>query len=209
MQKSYQAVIFDLDGTLYDNRHLPIQLVLSNPLKAFWMLSERMARRRLAGKEFDSSQALYDTLYHTIANKHYSTPHKAQRWYEESYMPTMVRLIGERHPIREEIVPLIEHYRNRGMKIALFSDYAWTHDKLSVLGIDESLFDIITDGLSLAGLKPCKRSFMRVLELLHSTADTTLMIGDRDDTDGAGAKSVGMDFINIKKLKDLSELWYN
>ena len=208
MKESYQAVIFDLDGTLYDNRHLPVQLVLSNPLKAFWMLSERMARRRLAGKEFESEQAFRDMQYRMIGVKHGSTREAAKQWYETSYMPSMVRLIGQYHPARKWIVKLIDSYRNCGIKLAVFSDYAWTHEKLAALGIDESFFDVIADGPQLAGLKPCKRSFIRVAELLAVPANSILMIGDRDDTDGVGALAAGMDFINIKKIKDYKSLFH-
>ncbi len=197
----YKAVIFDLDGTLYNNRHLPIQLVMSNPSKAFWMLSERIVRRRLAGREFESEQDFRDTQYRLIGTKHGSTREDAKQWYENSYMPTMVRLIGERHPRYPWAVPLIDSYRQQGCKIALFSDYAWTREKLAALGIDERLFDVIVDGPGLAGLKPCKRSFMRVVEMLGATPKTTLMYGDRDDTDGAGCRDVGIKFINVKKEK--------
>lgn len=199
--KQYKAVIFDLDGTLYDNRHLPIQLVLSDPLKAFWMLSERLARKRLMGKEFESEQDFRRTQYRMIGVKHGSTAEQARLWYEKSYMPSMVRIIGEKHPVRPWVEPLVKQLKERGMKLAVFSDYAWTREKLAALGIDQTLFDVIIDSPALGGLKPCKRSFLTVIEMLGSTPQDTLMIGDREDTDGAGARAVGMDFFNVKRQK--------
>jgi HAD superfamily hydrolase (TIGR01549 family) len=201
---NYQAVIFDLDGTLYNNRHLPIQLVLSDPLKAFWMLSERIVRRRLSGCEFESEQQFRDTQYRLIGTKHGSTRQQAQEWYETSYMPLMVRLIGQKHPVNEWVKPLLNYYHSHGVKMAVFSDYAWTHEKLEALGIDQTLFDVIADGPMLGGLKPCPRSFQRVLDMLGTTSDQTLMFGDREDTDGEGCRAVGMDFLNVKK-SDMSE----
>lgn len=203
--KHYSAIIFDLDGTLYNNAHLPFQLVTSNPSKALWMLSERIARKRLAGREFDSEDLLYAEMFRQIGKTHRSSINAAEQWYKTSYMPTMVRLIGEKHPKYDWVLPLIEILRNRKCKLAVFSDYGFVHEKLAALGIDESLFDIIVDGPSLGGLKPCKRSFMRVVEMLGSTTQTTLMFGDRESTDGEGCRQVGIDFINVKKT-DMNKL---
>ena len=38
------AVIFDLDGTLYDNKRLPLRLILADPLNVLTLAAERKAR---------------------------------------------------------------------------------------------------------------------------------------------------------------------
>lgn len=195
----YSVVIFDLDGTLYNNRFLPLHLIEANPSKALWMLAERIVRKRLAGKEFASQQDLLNVQYSMIASLVHSTAEKVKQWFEMSYLPLMAKTIGKRHKVNKDVLSLVGYYRSHGSKLVLFSDYGHTREKLNALGIDENSFDIIVDGPMLGGLKPCKRSFERVLELADAKAENALMFGDRDDTDGIGCSLTGIEFVNVKK----------
>ena len=51
----------------------------------------------------------------------------------------------------------------------------------------------------LGGLKPCKESFEKICRALDLHPEECLMVGDREDTDGDGAKSVGMAFEHVVK----------
>ncbi len=196
--KHYQAVIFDLDGTLYNSRFLIPRVALSNPCKALWMLSDRIVRCKLSGQEFASQQQLLDTQYQLMASRNHTTPEQMKQWYENEYMPSIVDILRNKYHANDWLLPLLDYYRRHGLKIALFSDYSFTHQKLKALDISEDYFDLIVDAVQFGGLKPCKKSFLSVLDMLHVQPQDALMFGDREDTDGAGCRAVGMDFINVK-----------
>ena len=92
---------------------------------------------------------------------------------------------------------MLRSLNSRGVKAAVFSDYGFVKEKLDALGIDPGLFDGLYDAASLGGLKPCRKSFLKVIDSLGVRPEEALMVGDRSDTDGAGALGCGMQFIHL------------
>ena len=66
----------------------------------------------------------------------------------------MVRLIGQYQPIRQKNLALMVECKARGLKMAIYSDYGSVEDKLRVLGIDKSQFDLLVAAPQLGALKP-------------------------------------------------------
>ena len=122
----------------------------------------------------------------------------AGRWYEHVYMPAMVRLIARYHRPRPETMALLAEAKARRLKIAIYSDYGWVLEKLEALGIDPQQFDLMVDAPTLGALKPSQPCARRVLEMLQANPATTLFVGDRDEKDGASARSVGAKFLLIR-----------
>lgn len=63
----FKAVIFDLDGTLYKSKFLPLLCVLKSPKDAFRMRAERLARRGAKGFEWDSVTSMEADFAQRIA----------------------------------------------------------------------------------------------------------------------------------------------
>lgn len=184
-----RAVIFDLDGTLYDSTglHRLVALKELSRLAFCRLLHERRARKELAGKDFGSKIAFEKTFFGKVSRD----------WYFGTYLPDMVSILRERFHPREGLESLLEEIRSAGVKTAVFSDYGFVREKLDALGIDQRLFDGLYDAASLGGLKPCRESFLKVTDSLGVRPEEALMIGDRTDTDGAGALSCGMQFVHL------------
>lgn len=194
------AVIFDLDGTLYDNRILPLRLIVADPFNIFKLKAERKARKLLKGIDFKDAAGVYDALFAKMTEVNSRlTVEKAREWYQETYMPTQVAMLALYEKPRPCVDNLLQSLRDRGMKIILYTDYGHAREKVQALNIDPAYFDVIASAPKMGGLKPCKQSIERLLEYCGITAKDTIMIGDRDDTDGAAAQSVGMDYYNVKK----------
>lgn len=194
------AVIFDLDGTLYDNRMLPLRLIVADPFNILKLRAERKARKQLKGIDFKDAAGVYDALFAKMAKINCRlSVEKAREWYQEVYMPTQVAMLALYEKPRPCVDNLLQSLRDRGMKLVLYTDYGHAREKVQALIIDPAYFDVIASAPKMGGLKPCKQSIERLLEHCGLTADQCIMIGDRDDTDGAAAKSVGMDFYNVKK----------
>lgn len=97
---------------------------------------------------------------------------------------------------RSKRVELLEHlarFRAGGGKTALVTDYP-ASAKLAALGAVE-LFDLVVSNGEPGGpskLKPDPEGYLSAAERLGIPADACLVIGDRDDADGAAARAAGM-----------------
>lgn len=189
-----KAVIFDLDGTLFDKSGLPFHLIMSDFRHMFVLNNERKARKSLAGQYFGSERTYYETLYGKVAVLSHIPVNKAKWWYEHSYMPKMVDVLRKHYHLQPWTKDTLLGLREKGIKLAVFSDYGCVHDRLEALQFDHNWVDCITDAPTMGGLKPCKESLLRVCQQLGVSPNETLMVGDRDDTDGEAARRCGMRF---------------
>ena len=97
----------------------------------------------------------------------------------------------------EEVLHFISECRRRQIPMAVYSDYAFVAEKLRVLGIDAEQFALLIDSPTLGARKPSREAAMKLLSMLHAEPETTLFVGDRDDTDGETARLVGARFLKI------------
>ena len=196
--RQFRHFLFDLDGTLYDSRRMPIRLILGDLRHCLILKAERTVRQRLKGKAFPSEQAYYDTLFEGIARMRRITPEKARSWYFERYMPQMVAILKAHYKARPEVPALFDRIHARGGKVAVISDYGSVREKLDAIGIAAGMADYEFEAPAIGGLKPCADTFRHVLEVMQVQPEETLMVGDRPDTDGLGAAGAGIGFYLIE-----------
>ena len=189
--ENIDAIVTDLDGTLYDKHGIAAKLILRDLVHLPYLLAERLARRRLRGQSFGSAEAFYNVYFQEMARNMLFRPAQAQRWYNTTYLPCMVDIIGKHYGVRSWVPELISQCKKRHIPIVVYSDYDFVREKLQVLHLDEKDFAFVISAPSLGGLKPSKESAMQILERLGAKAERTLFIGDRYDTDAASAIAVG------------------
>lgn len=199
-----KAIIFDLDGTLYDNKGLPLKLVLGD-IRNMWVLgAERKARKSIKGIYYGNAAGVYDALFARMAQvKPSLTVEKARQWYQQKYMPLQVAVLQLYFDLRPLTLQLLEGIRRQGISIILYSDYGHETEKIEALGLSPEYFDGIVSAAKMGGLKPCQQSMQNLMSTFGLEAQTTLYVGDRDDTDGQSAQSVGMRFMNVKKSPEV------
>ena len=190
-----KAVIFDLDGTLYDKTGLARRLVWSQLQRGRLALlkREREVRKELRGKHFGSEEAFYDAFFARFAR-----PELARHWYFEEYMLDMVAILRKHYRIAPWVENTLLELRAHGQKVAVFSDYGCVQKKLEAIGFRLSWADYLFEAPAVGGLKPCKKSFVKICKEMQMQPTDCLMVGDRTDTDGKGARCVGMAFELVK-----------
>ena len=201
-----KAVIFDLDGTLYLKPGLPLRLICADVRHMFVLGNERKARAELKGQFFGNSDAYYTALFLRVAEMSHCTPEYAHSWYEKHYMPNMQRILQLHYKLEPWVPGVLHDLRSRGIKTAVYSDYGCVRERLEALGFDCNWADVVADAPTLGGLKPCKESALKICTEMGVAPEETLLIGDRDDTDGESARRCGMRFILYKKGMSFSEV---
>ena len=199
-----RAVIFDLDGTLYDNRCLHWMLPLCELfcLRLGFLRKERQSRKKVRTQDFADSEDFYAHFFHAISERH---PDAVSRWYHHHYLPLQARILRLFCKADAWVLPRIQELRDQGVKTVLYSDYGYTEQKLRAIGIDPGMFDWVVDAPSLGGLKPNEQVTRRLLERIGVEPAQALFVGDRADCDAESARRVGARYqLVVRKGKEVS-----
>lgn len=195
-EKNLKAIVFDLDGTLYESRHFPLRLILADPLHIGMLAEERKCRKRLSDRHFDKVSDYYDALFTAMGKGSPERAERCRRWFYGRYMPEQVRIIRDKFGPRPQLKEFIGRLRGQGYKVAVLSDYCFTTEKLEAIGLSPADFDAVWESPALGGLKPREEVFLNACKALEAAPVETLMIGDKASKDG-GALLAGLQFIHL------------
>lgn len=187
-------VVFDVDGTLYDQRRLRLAM-LRRLLAATWRtrsldtLQTLRTFRHVREALGDHPEADFMRLqYARTAAQHGKTEDEVRAltsdWMERQPLPYLANC---RYP---HLDTLFAGLRGAGKQIAVFSDYP-ASDKLAALGLQAAPVVCATDA-HVARLKPDPFGLLDILRQTGVQAQRTLMIGDRFDRDGLAASRAGV-----------------
>lgn len=193
-----RLVVFDLDGTLYDQRCIRRRMLwelalhcLRNPgdLASLRVIAEfRRARERLADEGVGEIGRLqYERPAASLGLRPEAVAEVVGDWLEERPLKHLLRCRFA------DVDEVFGQMRESGRKIGVFSDYP-VEDKLAALNLNSD-FAVAAAEPEIDRLKPHPAG----LECLMSRAGVTpaqcLMIGDREDRDGACARNAGVRYL--------------
>lgn len=190
-------VVFDVDGTLYDQRSLRLAMLrelLSDAWRSRSLEVLRTLRtlrtlrevREALGNEPDAE--FLSLQYSRTASRRRKSEDEvrslAAEWMEER---PLARLAACRYPHLETLFAAL---RSRGKQVAVFSDYP-AAAKLAALGLHAHPVVCATDP-HIGRLKPDPVGLLSILLQTGVPAQRTLMVGDRFDRDAAAARMAGV-----------------
>ena len=192
--KDIDLVVFDVDGTLYDQKRLRL-VMLRRLLAATWKsrsldtLQTLRTFRHVREALGDHPEPDFMHLqYARTASRHNKTEEEVRtlttEWMERKPLPFLADC---RYP---HLDSLFAGLRGAGKQIAVFSDYPAT-DKLAALGLQAAPVVCATDA-DIARLKPDPFGLLAILSQTGVPAERTLMVGDRVDRDGLAARQAGV-----------------
>lgn len=202
-----RGVILDLDGTLYSQRKLRWRMFaelclasLTRGIQAGRVVREFRRTREDLADLFAANAG--EQQFSLVAEK-LNIPSDVVIGHVREWMfeRPLRHLLSARFPGSVEFV---EGLRDRGIKVAVFSDYPVV-EKLRALQIqpDFGYYSLEEPG---GFLKPSPRGLERVVGMLGLKPSECLLIGDRLDRDGACANALGMQFLLCDKSKFFLEL---
>jgi HAD superfamily hydrolase (TIGR01549 family) len=191
-------VVFDVDGTLYDQRCLRFKMIgqllghcVRHPgdLRLLRQISRyRRSREELAEEE---AHGIADLQYRRPALELNEEPAEIRRTVEEWILQRPLRFL---RPCRyAKVADFMTALRKEGKTVAVLSDYP-AADKLRALDLAADLVVSAVDP-EVDRLKPHPKGLQRTLELAGVEADRCLLIGDRDDRDGECARRAGVGYL--------------
>lgn len=191
-QMKYKAVVFDLDGTLYNQTKLRLNMAMRLGIYYvchFWKAKELFVLKyfREVRDKWEDNDA---KLYEYIADKKNVSPEYVKRvvmkWIYDNPLDLLIKCRNE------ELYSYISSLKNAGIPVIIFSDYP-IEDKIKALQIEP-------DGMYCPGdernieLKPSPMGLNLILNDLALAPSGILMVGDRDIKDGEAARRAGIDY---------------
>lgn len=203
-----KAVVFDFDGTLYDKSYFPFWLVAGNLLQFFNIKAERQTRKEMKNMDLGSGEAFDSHFFGSMGKKQGRDAADAKVWFNDFYLGQFLSILKKHYQPYPNIPQILEKFADLELKTAVFSDYSRTEERLEALGLPVSSFGYCYSAPDMGALKPAPRLMHEILEAMQVEGSEVLVVGDRVDTDGESAFSVGGQFIQIVRKKKEQEANY-
>jgi phosphoglycolate phosphatase/putative hydrolase of the HAD superfamily len=199
-----RAVIFDVDGTLYDQRKLRrkislemLKFLLAHPtglsdLKILWDF--RKAREKnayLIEGEIEKKQFEWGAKASNVSVE--KVRQVVQYWM---FTRPLFYLGACCHPGARDLFSKLKEKR---IPIGIFSDYP-AQDKLQALALEVDIMVSATD-VDISRLKPDPKGLIVTASKLNTPVKECLFIGDRDDKDGECARQAGMPYLILNRRR--------
>lgn len=204
----YDVLIFDLDGTLYDQPKL--RLIMAVRLVKYYFCHPFRIRELLLIKEYRSIKEHWDDIVKSDLPA--SVKEQSEQGMEAmqcAYAATKTRVTYNKarevidrwifenplDALRKSQDTVLKNYIDRAREekktVVILSDYP-AEEKLEAMGIKvDGIYCTMQDNIG--EMKPSSKGLEVILNDFKITSDIALMIGDRFEKDGLCARGAGVD----------------
>jgi len=196
-----KLVVFDVDGTLYDQRRL--RLCMLREMILFSIRNRKIkfirilrAYRQIREQLGDSQQEDFEKVL--IART------SAVVGYSENLVQATIEEWMERRPLRHLIryryaglAELFQNLRMQGKKIGIYSDYP-AYQKLEAMNLNAEIVVCATDK-DIGVLKPHPKGLQVLMERVGANPAETILIGDRPERDGLAARAANVQSLILSR----------
>jgi len=201
-----QAVLFDLDGTLYRQPTMRLLMaieLISLPLSAPWRFSKRLKALRTYRQAQERLRDSTEGLNGSLASAQLELAASATGLTKPE-VQQLVENWMQRRPLKylrfcraKGLDLLLNFLDSRGVRMGVFSDYP-AAAKLAALGVGGRFSPVLcASDADINAFKPHPRGFLRACETWGLSPADVLMVGDRPEVDAAGAAAAGMPCVII------------
>ncbi len=206
--KEYELVIFDIDGTLYNQKKLRLRMMMDifiyyllKPHKVYELKILKIFREEREKKKGINVENLKIEQYRWVSLKtSYSIDiikEVVEKWI---YLRPLKHLLKYKF---KGLDRLLSYLNDNKIKVAIYSDYP-TKSKLEALQIQAKMQVASTDK-EINALKPNPKGLLYIVKKFNIDTRDCLFIGDREVTDGKCANNAKMDYIIIDKYGHIYE----
>lgn len=198
MLRGIKGIIFDFDGTLFDNSSIAFRLIRAYPPDWRRIWKERLIRRRFSGCDYSSTEEYYNAFFSGLGKACCCSQKRMRDWYFNHYMPRMTSVLRKYYEARPGAVELFNRIKNNPIRLAVYSDYPLLRERMTTLGLYTSDNILLYGPESFGAQKPAVRPLLKIAGDLGIPPEEILVIGDREETDGIGAFNAGMHFFCLE-----------
>jgi FMN phosphatase YigB (HAD superfamily) len=197
---AFRLFIFDLDGTLYDQKKLRKTITLHLFIRFLTLRAnlldlkiiaayrrEREKRKSYASPTLDADQ--FDWCSSVLGIPALRARKTIEYWMYKFPLPYLLK--AQFRGVAEFFKVLKEH----GKTIVIYSDFP-VEEKLKALGLTADKYFCATDR-EISQLKPSAKALEWICKTQDCIAEDAFYIGDRDDTDGESARQAGIPYLII------------
>ncbi|RPI64555.1 MAG: HAD family hydrolase [Planctomycetaceae bacterium] len=197
----YDAIIFDLFGTLVDN----CGGKFADRLRQDGLLADMVGGREDEFTALWDADAMYlnrvtgnhrlasDCVRHICSRMGIAPDPRHVERIQQCRMEYVKTVIDP----RSDVIPTLSHLRQRGLKLGLITVCTWEVSLCWQASEVAGLFDVAVFSCAEGLTKPDPRLYQRTCEWLGTSPERCLYVGDGSGDELAGAKRCGMDAVLI------------
>jgi FMN phosphatase YigB (HAD superfamily) len=199
---NYQALVLDMDGTLYYQLPVRVWMFLSlvahyvvRPHKLKELLLLREYRKLRENRAFSESNSIDQSQLEFLSKKYRISTESAlaiiEHWMQDSALGALS------FSKDKTLISLATQFKEKGGVLIVYSDYP-VQKKLQAIGMLAD-FTFHSGDSTIQCMKPDKEGLESIINIVGIDPDDMLFVGDRYDRDGLCAAALNMDYLILDK----------